>query len=198
MPRSPVNPFLSALALSLFAVAGVAVASGDRASCVERMAHLIREPQADGSVMMGDCVRQDITAGRIDMQTVGFAVFSEDPGGNIEALIDAGFVANTGQGAVAIGTLNKMYLDRKMSGRAFLEASRPLIAAGAFALFADGRQDVLGELLRFAPDPYTVCGYAEIVGGFAIYENREYPRGLAAENPAFEDADFETLHECGL
>jgi hypothetical protein len=97
-----------------------------------------------------------------------------------------------------IATLNQLFVEEKMSGAAYLEASEPLIRAGALVLFGDGRLDVLSELLRNAPEPDTVCGYAGIVGGFDVFEDRTLPRQLAATNPAFTAADIAVLTGCGL
>lgn len=155
-------------------------------------------PPAEGDARFGDCVRDDITTGQIDMQSMGFAVMSDEPGRNVQRLIEAGFPAGTGQGVIVIGTLNRLFTDGKLSGAAYLGASEPLIRAGALDLVGDGPLDVLSELLRNSPEPETVCGFAAIVGGFDVFEDRSLPRALAATNPDFDAADHDVLADCGL
>lgn len=189
---------LGAFAVSLFAASEDVSAADYRALCLERMKVLIEAPQPSGSKALSDCVRDDITTGQVDLQSMGFAALSDNPTRNVQKLIDAGFPARTAQGAMVIGTLNNMFVERKISGETYLEASTPLIGAGALVLFGDGPLDVLAELLRNSPDPETVCSFAAIVGGFEVFEDRNLPRDIASTNPAFEAADIEMLTGCGL
>ncbi|MFD0979851.1 hypothetical protein [Tropicimonas aquimaris] len=189
---------LATLTAPLLAAAQGVPVSDYRKQCVEEVKYLTVTPRPEGSQKLGDCVRDDITTGQIDMQSMGFAVMSANPGPNVQKLLDAGFPAKTAQGAVVVGTLNKLFLEGRLASTAYLDAMAPLIDAGALVLFGNGPLDILSELLRSAPEPETVCGFAEIVGGFDVFEDRALPRSLADTNPAFGAAERDVLADCGL
>ncbi|PRY25113.1 hypothetical protein CLV78_102290 [Aliiruegeria haliotis] len=189
---------LGAFAVSLLAGAGNVAAADHRVLCLEHVKALLADPRPEGSPKLGDCVRDDITTGQVDMQSMGFAALSDQPARNVQKLIDAGFPVATGQGVVVIGTLNKLFVEGRISGEAYLQSSEPLVDAGALIILGDGPLDVLSELLRNAPEPQTVCGFAEIVGGFDVFEDRTMPRQFAADNPAFDTDDLDVLRDCGL
>ncbi|SNS42440.1 hypothetical protein [Tropicimonas sediminicola] len=196
--RKAIALALAALTAPFPSAADGVPVSDYRTQCVEEVKYLTANPRPEGSPKLGDCVRDDITTGQVDMQSMGFAVMSDTPGPNVQKLIGAGFPAKTAQGAVVVGTLNKLFLEGRLASTAYLDAMAPLIDAGALVLFGNGPLDILSELLRSAPEPETVCGFAEIVGGFDVFEDRALPRSFADSNPAFGPAEREVLAGCGL
>ncbi|MDV7141096.1 hypothetical protein R3X27_00230 [Tropicimonas sp. TH_r6] len=198
MHRRTVLPTLAACAIAVLASQDVALASDYREQCIDYVKVLLKDPVPEGNDKLSDCVRSDITTGQIDPQSMGFAAYSDAPGRNVQKLIDAGYPVETGQGAVVIGTLNRLFLDGKLSGEAYLAAIEPLIRAGALIMFGNGELDILSELLRSSPEPETVCGFAAIAGGFDVFDDLELPRSFAAQNPSFDESDLERLRSCGL